>query len=52
MSYPDLLRINWLTVLSSNAELLFPTKYIETSSWKQFASANVLKDTTLAKTNR
>ena len=49
MSYPDLLRINWLTVLSANAKLLFPTKYIETSSWRQFASASVLKDTTLVK---
>ena len=49
MSYPNCLRINWLTVFSSNAKLLFPTKYNETSSWRQFASANVLKGTTLVK---
>ena len=49
MSYPDLLRINWLTVLSSNAKLLFQTKFIETSSCRQFASASVLKDTNLVK---
>ena len=32
MLYPNLLKINWLTVLSSNAKLLFPTKCTETSS--------------------
>ena len=38
-----------MIVLSSNAELVLPTKFIKHASQKQFPSANILKGTTLVK---